>query len=148
MMADAGGSDRRLRLRAVLARSFAILVAVTLLTAGVGAAVTYDVYGTEPATRLESQTVSSWAAVGSFDHAATVTNGTEAFPEGTVLANRSLYFTRVSPELTGVFEYDYDTTETPPVTRRSRSRWSTDPSRAPPRTRPSTGVSRTRSVTL
>lgn len=114
MMADAGGSDRRLRLRAVLARSFAILVAVTLLTAGVGAAVTYDVYGTEPATRLESQTVSSWAAVGSFDHAATVTNGTEAFPEGTVLANRSLYFTRVSPELTGVFEYDYDTTETPP----------------------------------
>ncbi len=112
MTADVGRTpDRTLRLRALLVRAFPHLMVLSLAVAGLGTYLTVDARGA-PETRVESRVVSTWTATGSFDHAATVGSGTatEAFPAGTVLENRSLYFLRVAPELDGRFVYAFEDT--------------------------------------
>ena len=101
-----------LRARALVGRHFRVLVLGVVLAVLLGGIVTYSAYGQEK-TRTESrtETVSTWQSTGTFAHEATVTDGTRAFPEGTVLENRTTYFSPISPRLNGSFVYNYTASE-------------------------------------
>lgn len=62
-------------------------------------------YGAEtaPETETERQTAGTWSTDARFTHGAVVTTDTPTFSEGQRLQNRSLYFTRLSPILTGEY---------------------------------------------
>ncbi|MFC6975367.1 DUF5305 domain-containing protein [Halomicroarcula sp. GCM10025709] len=97
---------RSRRLRTLVADNYAVLVAVLLLVGAVGGYVTYATH-VEPGTTTETREASSWRSTLDFSHRARVVNGSEAFAEGTVLRNRSVYFQRVSPRLNGSATYAY-----------------------------------------
>ena len=97
------------RTRGVLDEWFAVAVVVLLVVAGAGAYLTYGAYAA-PGTHTEERTVGSWESTASFDHSATVVNGTEVFAEGDTVSNRSVYFRRVMPILDGAFTYGYRAT--------------------------------------
>ncbi|MEA1931339.1 MAG: DUF5305 domain-containing protein, partial [Euryarchaeota archaeon] len=63
------------------------------------------------ATTTEQQSTVSWEQTGAFDHSATVQKDNSLFPVGTTLDNRSVYYTRLSPELDGTFRTTYDARE-------------------------------------
>lgn len=96
-----------MRLRALLDRRYAIVVAILLLLAAVGA---WGVYATHvaPETETDERVVASWTGTGEFEHGATVVNETEAFPAGERVADRSTYFTTAMPELDGAYVYTYE----------------------------------------
>jgi len=99
--------DWQLRLRAFLNEQFAIVVAVLLVFALLGGWMTYTAYAApEPAT--EQRSTVQWEQTGDFHHTATVTEDNSVFPTGTTLDNRSVYFTRLSPQLDGTFDTSYD----------------------------------------
>jgi hypothetical protein len=102
-------SDDWLRGRALLDRWFAVAVVASLVLAGGGGLVAYDAHAT-PNTTTEPRTVETGAVTGSFDHRANVTSpaaGT-AFEPGTTVENRTVYFQRVMPVLSGAFVLDYE----------------------------------------
>lgn len=103
-------SSRSRRVRTIVADNYAVFVAVLLLVGAVGGYVTYATH-VEPGTTTETRETSSWRSTFDFSHRARVTNGTEAFAEGTVLRNRSVYFQRVSPRLNGSVTYAYAATD-------------------------------------
>ncbi|MDG5778667.1 DUF5305 domain-containing protein [Haloarculaceae archaeon H-GB1-1] len=97
-----------LRLRAVLDEQVAVIVAFLVVLALLGGWVTYATH-VNPGTTTEQRTTTSWETRGTFDHSATVVRNNSVFPVGTTLANRSVYFTRLSPRLDGTFAFGYDT---------------------------------------
>jgi hypothetical protein len=99
-------TELELRLRRLLADSFAVVVLALVVLALVGGWLAYTTH-VAPGTHVEERTIASYEMTGDFRHAATVTNGSVAFPEGQVLSNRSVYFTSVSPVLNGSFVYTY-----------------------------------------
>lgn len=101
--------ETTIRLRTLVWDNFALVVAALVLLGAVGGYVTYET-AVDPATRTEIREVSSWESTGEFTHRATVVNGTDAFAEGTVLHNRSVYFQEMTPRLNGSFEYGYTAT--------------------------------------
>ena len=103
-------SERRTRVRILLTDNFELVVLALLLVAGIGAFVTYSTH-VEPGTTTEQQQVSSWESTGEFYHRATVQNDTEVYAKGTVLHNQSVYFQQLTPELDGVFGYEYTASE-------------------------------------
>lgn len=95
-----------LRIRAFLAdRAVALLVVLAVVTL-LGGWLTVGAH-VAPGTVSEERTASSWATTGDWAHSATVTEPKSVFPAGTEQANRSLYFTRVTPVLDGTFTYSY-----------------------------------------
>ncbi|TKX40015.1 hypothetical protein EXE52_08735 [Halorubrum sp. CGM4_25_10-8A] len=88
--------------RSVLQKYLPAIFAVFLLITAAGGFLVYGAQ-TAPETTTETQTTGTWSANATFTHAAVVTNGTFTFTEGQRLEDRSLYFTRVSPELTGEY---------------------------------------------
>lgn len=103
-------ADWRLRLRAVLDRQFAVVVVALLVVVVLGGWLTYTAHAA-PASTTETKSTVSWEQSGTFDHAATVQTDNSLFPVGTRLENRSVYFTRLSPELDGTFRTSYDPRE-------------------------------------
>lgn len=102
--------DWQLRLRAFLNKQFAIVVGALIVLALVGGWMTYTAYAApEPAT--EQRSTVQWEQTGDFHHAATVTEENSVFSTGTTLDNRSVYFTRLSPQLDGTFRTSYDARE-------------------------------------
>jgi hypothetical protein len=99
-------SERRTRARILFADNVELVVLALLVVTAAGAFVTYTTH-VEPGTTTEEREVASWESSGEFFHRATVRDGTAVYPEGTVLHNQSVYFQRVTPELDGVFAYDY-----------------------------------------
>ncbi|MGB9932008.1 DUF5305 domain-containing protein [Haloarcula amylolytica] len=99
-------SERRTRARILLTDNFELVVLALLVVAGIGAFVTYTTH-IEPGTTTEERQVSSWESTGEFFHRATVQNDTEVYAQGTVLHNQSVYFQQLTPELDGVFAYEY-----------------------------------------
>lgn len=93
------------RIRVLIDENFELVVAALVVVALVGGYVAYT--GFTPDEDVETRTVSSWESGGEFAHRATVINGTDAFSEGTVLRNRSVYFQRATPVLDGSFTYTY-----------------------------------------
>jgi hypothetical protein len=98
-----------LRLRALLAEQFALVVTVLVVLAAVGGFATYTAY-VEPGTTTEERVVSTWETTGSFDHSATVVEENPVFPVGSTLRNRSVYFTRLAPGFNGTYVFGYRTT--------------------------------------
>ena len=88
--------------RSILQKYLPAIFAVFLLITAAGGFLVYGAQ-TAPETTTETQTTGTWSANATFTHAAVVTNGTFTFTEGQRLEDRSLYFTRVSPELTGEY---------------------------------------------
>ena len=99
-------SERRTRARILLTDNFELVILALLVVAGIGAFVTYTTH-IEPGTTTEERQVSSWESTGEFFHRATVQNDTEVYAQGTVLHNQSVYFQQLTPELDGVFAYEY-----------------------------------------
>jgi hypothetical protein len=98
-----------LRLRALLEEQFALVATVLVVLVAVGGFVTYTAY-VEPGTTTEERVVSTWETTGSFDHSATVVEENPVFPVGSTLENRSVYFSRLAPELNGTYVFGYRTT--------------------------------------
>lgn len=95
---------RWLRWRARLAEFFAVVVLLALLVLALGGGLTYLTFA-EPGTVTETETVASWQTAPTYDHQAVVQRDSLVFSEGTVLSNRGLYFTQLSPVLEGRFSY-------------------------------------------
>lgn len=100
-------TDWLLRLRSLLDKQFAFVVAALIVLALVGGWMTYTVHAT-PKTTTEERPVSSWQTEGWFNHSATVTENNSVYPVGTTLTNRSIYFTEIAPWFNGTYAFTYD----------------------------------------
>jgi hypothetical protein len=98
-----------LRVRGVLDRRFALVVAVLLVVAAAGAWVTYGAH-VAPETTTTERTVETGRVTGTFVHGAEVTEGARAagFDPGSRVENRSVYFDAVMPVLDGAFALSYE----------------------------------------
>jgi len=61
----------------------------------------------EPGTETQQETVAEWETNGEISHSAIVVNGTTVFPTGTTLADRSMYYTQISPDLEIDLQYGF-----------------------------------------
>lgn len=100
------GETRWLRVRAVAGEWFAVLAAVFVVLALAGGYAAGTAYAT-PGTTTERETVEHWAVSGDFQHSATVTRENPVFAVNTTLADRSTYFTDVTPVLDGTYTVSY-----------------------------------------
>jgi len=108
---DASNRSRyRHRFGEFTATRFPYVLVALLLLAAIGAGVTYATH-VSPGEQTEREVVGTWSDRGQFEHAATVQRDTEVFANGTVLDDRSTYFTRVSPELDIGYTYRNRVTE-------------------------------------
>jgi len=106
----------RLRLRRALDRQFTTVVVILLICALIGGWVSYSSHvAVEPTT--EDRTVTIWETTGEFSHGTVVEESNSVFPEGSRLSSRPVYFTRISPELTGRFQSSYAGTSNATLTR-------------------------------
>lgn len=99
--------DWGVRGRILVSDNLSSLAAALLLVAVIGGAVTYTTHA-DPGTMTTQEPVGEWGTGAAYTYSATVTNGNQVFEEGTVLENRSTYFTAVSPELDGTFTYRFE----------------------------------------
>ncbi|WP_247731184.1 DUF5305 domain-containing protein [Halovivax limisalsi] len=102
-------ATRRLeiRLREVLDRRFlAVVVLLGLVVLG-GGWVAYNTH-VDPGTEETTAVVGSWSEEPELSHQARVQADNPVFETGTVRADRPLYFTRLMPELEGLYAYAYD----------------------------------------
>lgn len=97
----------RLRLRAVLDSQFVWVLAVLVVCLLSSGWLTYTTHAS-PSTTTEQQSTVTWEQTGTFDHAATVQTENPLYPVGTRLAGRSVYYTRLAPELDGTFRTSYE----------------------------------------
>ena len=104
-----------LRVRAVIASNLETVVVVLIALAAVGGWVTYTTYA-DPGTTTETLTVGSWETTAQFEHRATVTEDNPAFPVGSTLSNRTVYFTDVAPRLNGTFVFSHSATDNAALT--------------------------------
>ena len=104
-MSSSSPDETRLRLRAILDAQFALLLAVCLIAAAVGGGLVYATH-VDPGTETREQTVSSFTVETAYNHSAEVTEPNSVLATGTVLDDRSTYFTRVAP----VLDVDVETT--------------------------------------
>lgn len=101
------GAHWVLRARVLIA-DYAAVLAVALLVLGLfGSAVVYSTH-VAAGTETEQEVVGVWESTGEFSHEASVTEQNRVFSTGTVLQDRSLYYTRLSPELDGEFTYRFE----------------------------------------
>jgi len=90
------------RLTHRLGSNMVLIVAASVLLAAVGGFVAYQSF-TGPNTTTEQRTVATVTTESEFTHGAVVQRDTRAFDTGTVLRNRSVYFTSVAPVLNGTY---------------------------------------------
>ena len=102
--------SRNLRLRALLDSWFELVVVALVVVALIGAWGTYATH-IDPETTTEERVESSWAIDGAFEHGATVTDPNPIYPEGTTLADRSIYPANIAPELDGTFVFQYEASD-------------------------------------
>ena len=103
-------ADSLLRLRAVLADHFAVVLIALVVLALLGGWLTYTAHAT-PNTTTEERPVSSWETQGWFNYSATVTENNSVYPVGTTLTNRSIYFAEIAPWFNGTYAFTYDASE-------------------------------------
>jgi len=104
-----------LRVRAVIASNLGTVVVILIAVGAVGGWITYTTYA-DPGTAIETRTVGSWETTARFDHRANVTEDNPAFPVGSTLSNRTLYFTDVAPRLNGTFVFSYSASDNAALT--------------------------------
>jgi hypothetical protein len=97
-----------LRSRHILDRWFAVVLVGSLLAAGVGGVLASDAYlGSD--SQVETRTVDRGQLTATYLHRATVTANASGTPfeQNTTVRNRSLYFERLMPVLSGEFALRY-----------------------------------------
>lgn len=97
-------AESLIRVRLALDRWFVIVAVVLLALSLFGGWTAYAADSDDP----EVRTVDAWSTTAGFDHGAEVREENEVFAVGTVLEDRSAYFTDVTPELEGEFVHQYD----------------------------------------
>jgi hypothetical protein len=93
-------------LRRAAADNLRVVVVAVVLVAALGGYLTYAAH-VDPGSTMETRETARWESSGAFDHRATVVNDTDVYETGTVLENRSVYYTRLTPRLNGSFTYGY-----------------------------------------
>jgi len=100
--------SRGLRIRATVDRYFGVVVLALAVLVVVGGGIAYDAHtGPDERTETTTERVVVWNATGQFSHEATVVEDTQVFDAGETLTNRSQYFQRIAPTLSGAFTYGY-----------------------------------------
>lgn len=100
----------KVTIRSIIDSNLAIIVGFLILIAFVGGYLTYSVHAM-PNTTTEERPESSWRTAAWFNHSATVTNGSILYQNGTVLSNRSVYLSQLSPRMNGVYTFTYRSTQ-------------------------------------
>ncbi|WP_338739690.1 DUF5305 domain-containing protein [Haloplanus salilacus] len=96
--------------RLLLEEWFAVVVVVAVVVVAVGGVATYTAY-VSPGTTTEQRQVSSWAANGTYELSATVSEPNPLYPVGTELADRPAYFLSISPSAEGRFAFGYEASD-------------------------------------
>jgi hypothetical protein len=99
-------STRSVRLRALLAEYFVLVVLAALVLGAIGGYLAVGAYAEETTQTHTSQTT-TWTERGEFTHSATVVNDTAVYDAGDRLQNRDVYFRELTPRLNGSFLYRY-----------------------------------------
>lgn len=109
MSTDDGPDRRTLAVRAALAeyRPVFVIIAVVLLAAG--GWVTYGAY-VDPGTQTTQETLGTLEYNGGFEHGAAIQRQNALFPVGLRLTDQPVYFTNVSPTLSGAYTLDVTAT--------------------------------------
>lgn len=97
-----------LRTRAVLDEWFVLVVVALLALSLLGGWGVFTALAAEQTAAEVEEPDETWSTTAGFEHYATVEEENEVFEVGTVLTDRSTYFTTVSPELEGEFQYAYE----------------------------------------
>ncbi len=100
------GDMRELKLRRFIGRYVPILAAVCVGCMLAGGALVYTTH-VEPGTETQQIVLDEWETNGELSHSATVRNGTTVFPTGTTLADRSAYYTQVTPTVDLELRYGF-----------------------------------------
>ncbi|RLM54016.1 hypothetical protein DVK02_11355 [Halobellus sp. Atlit-31R] len=103
-------ADRSRRVRAFLDEQFLVLVIVLVSLAAVGGWLTYTTH-VDPGTTTEERPGASWRTAAWFNHSATVTADNPVYPVGATLRERPVYFTEITPNLTGEYAFTYDASD-------------------------------------
>lgn len=103
---DGQESMRWIRIRLFLVRRFVPLVFGLLVLGLLAGAVAYQTYA-HPGVEVEERTVVDWEERTSLSHQAEVQRPNMVFEQGQTLSDRQTYFTHLSPELEGIYEYSY-----------------------------------------
>ena len=109
-------AERGLQLRAVLDDQYTTILVVFVIIGLLGGWVSYTTYTVGATTEQRTETV--WETTGEFSHEAVVETNSSVFTAGSRLTDRPLYFTRVSPRLTGTFQTVYGGAESGNLSRR------------------------------
>ena len=102
-------SVRQIRLRKRLDDWFLGLIVVLVVLGGVGAVFAYQIQ-TADAIETQEEQVGTWNEQPSLSHHAEVARTNPLYEQGQTLPDQSLYFTHISPELAGAYEYSYGAT--------------------------------------
>lgn len=105
-----------LRLRAIVDDRYTVLVSGLVILVLLGGWISYTAVGTDTTTEQRTETV--WETTGEFSHEATVVGNSSVFVEGRQLTDRPIYFTRISPRLSGSFRSTYAGTPRGNLSRR------------------------------
>ncbi len=97
---------RRIRARLLLDRWFVAAVVVLVVAVALGGWLAYEPH-VDPGADERIETVGSWSEEPDLSHQAEVRVANPIFETGSTLSDRSLYYTRLSPELEGTYEYAY-----------------------------------------
>jgi len=103
-------SVRSIRLKERFNRWFPAIIVGLAILALLGGWLAYGVH-IDPATETEEEVVSSWDEHSELSHFAEVTQPNAVFEENETLTNQQTYFTQLSPELNGEYEYYYTASE-------------------------------------
>lgn len=91
-------TERRLRLRALFT-DYRGVVALALVAVVLGGGYLAGTAYVAPGTTTDTQVTDSWSRTSSFSHTATVERAIGPFDRDRELSNRSVYFTRATPEI-------------------------------------------------
>lgn len=101
---------RSTRLKEQFNRWFPAIIVGLAVLALLGGWLAYGAH-IDPATETEEEVVSSWDERSELSHFAEVTQPNAVFEQNETLANQQTYFTQLSPELNGEYEYYYTASE-------------------------------------
>ena len=108
MSTDDGPDRRTLAIRSALAEYLPVIMLVAVLLLAAGGWITYGAY-VDPGTETTQETVGTLEYSGSFEQGATVQRQNLIFPVGTRLEDQPVYFTNISPTLSGAYTLDLTT---------------------------------------
>lgn len=95
---------RRRRWRARIDDHAGAVVVGALVVAALGLGLVY-VTTIAPGSVTETETLATWETTPAFDHRAEVRRSNDVYDRGTIVENRTVYFTRIAPVLEGEFTF-------------------------------------------